>query len=338
MTISARQQALGNSKRRKLVPYALCAMLFALCGSASAQQQTKVSKIGWLSARRASNIGQETIVGMLRDLGYVEGKNIAIEYRFADDKLDRLPALAEELVRLKVDVLVTPGTPGALALKKATRTIPIVFTDVTDPVATGLVDSLARPGGNITGYTSVETALAGKRLELLKETVPKLLRVAVLWDPQNPSSAQEWKATQTAAVNLGLQLHSMEVRSADKYENAFKEAVKARSTALAACSTPLAASNQERIVELAAKNRLPAIYVQGSFVVSGGLMSYGADRTERYKRVAVFVDKILKGAKPADLPVEQPKKFEFIINLKTAKQIGLTIPPNVLARADRVIR
>jgi len=338
MTKGARQQALGNSKRRKLVPYALCTMLFALCGSASAQQQTKVSKIGWLSARRASNIGQETIVGMLRDLGYVEGKNIAFEYRFADDKLDRLPALAEELVRLKVDVLVTPGTPGALALKKATQTIPIVFTDVTDPVATGLVDSLARPGGNITGFTSVETALAGKRLELLKETVPKLLRVAVLWDPQNPSSAQEWKETQTAARNLGLQLHSMAVRSADKYEDAFKAAVKARSAALAVCSTPLAASNQERIVELAAKNRLPAIYVQGSFVVSGGLMSYGADRTERYKRVAVFVDKILKGTKPADIPVEQPKKFEFIINLKAAKQIGLTIPPNVLARADRVIR
>jgi len=311
----------------------------APCGAvALAQQQTKVSKIGWLSARGAANIGQETIVGMLRDLGYVEGKNVAYEYRFADDKLDRLPALAEELVRLKVDVLVTPGTPGALALKKATQTIPIVFTDVTDPIATGLVDSLARPGGNITGFTSVETPLAGKRLELLKETVPKLLRVAVLWDPQNPSSAQEWKATQTAAVNLGLQLHSMEVRSADKYENAFKEAVKARSAALAACSTPLAASNQERIVELAAKNRLPAIYVQGSFVVSGGLMSYGVDRTERYERVAVFVDKILKGTKPADIPVEQPTKFEFIINLKAAKQIGLTIPPNVLARADRVIK
>ena len=170
---------------QRIFALALCAILLALYGAASAQQQTKVSKIGWLSARGAANIGQETIVGMLRDLGYVEGKNIAYEYRFADDKLDRLPALAEELVRLKVDVLVTPGTPGALALKKATQTIPIVFTDVTDPIAAGLVDSLARPGGNITGFTSVETPLAGKRLELLKETVPKLLRVAVLWDPQN---------------------------------------------------------------------------------------------------------------------------------------------------------
>jgi putative tryptophan/tyrosine transport system substrate-binding protein len=316
----------------------LCLVLATLSVSAQAQQQTKASKIGWLSVRRASNIGQETIVAMLRDLGYVEGKNVVFENRFADNKLDRLPALAEELVRLKVNILVTPGTPGALALKKATQTIPIVFTDVTDPVATGLVDSLARPGGNLTGFTSVEAALAGKRLELLKETVPKLLRVAVLWDPQNPSSTQEWKESQTAARNLELQLHSMAVRSADQYESAFKEALRARSAALAVCSTPLAASNQERVVELATKNRLPAIYVQGSFVISGGLMSYGADRTERYKRVAVFVDKILHGAKPADLPVEQPKKFEFIINLKTAKQIGLTIPPNVLARADRIIR
>src|SRR5437016_2214982 len=205
MTV-ARKSRQGRMRNKTFI-WILSTILLTTVSIAAAQQQTKVSKIGWLSARRASNIGQETIVAMLRDLGYVEGKNIAFEYRFADNKLDRLPALAEELVRLKVDVLVTPGTPGALALKKATQTIPIVFTDVTDPVATGLVDSLARPGGNITGYTSVETALAGKRLELLKETVPKLLRVAVLWDPQNPSSAQEWKETQTAALNLGLQLH-----------------------------------------------------------------------------------------------------------------------------------
>jgi putative ABC transport system substrate-binding protein len=313
-------------------------MLFVICGSASAQQQARTFKIGWLSARGASNIGQETIVGMLRDLGYVEGKNVAFEYRFADNKLDRFPALAEELVRLKVDVLVTPGTPGALALKKATQTIPIVFTDVTDPVATGLVDSLARPGRNITGFTSVETALAGKRMELLKETVPKLLRVAVLWDPRNPSSIQEWKESQLAARELGLQLHSMQVSSADKYEDAFKEAIRARSGALAVSSNPLASSNQEQIAKLAARNRLPAIYVQGSFVTVGGLVSYGPDRTERYRRAAVFVDKILKGAKPAELPVEQPTKFELVINLKTAKEIGLTISQKVLAQADRVIR
>jgi putative ABC transport system substrate-binding protein len=275
---------------------------------------------------------------MLRDLGYVEGKNITFEYRYADDKLDRLPALANELVRLKVDVLVTPGTPGALALKKATQTIPIVFLDVTDPVAAGLVDSLARPEGNITGFSSIEAVLVSKRLDLLKETVSKLSRVAVLWDPNNPASKQEWKETQLAARELGLQLHSLEVTRADKYEDAFKDAIRARSGALAMLSTPLASSNQEKIVELAARNRLPAIYIQGSFVTAGGLMSYGPDRTERYRRAAVFVDKILKGTKPADLPVEQPTKFEFIINLKAAKEIGLTIPPNVLARADRVIK
>ena len=303
-----------------------------------AQQQTRVSKIGWLSARHGLNPGQEAIVHMLRELGHVEGRNVIYEYRFAGDKLEQIPILAEELVRLKVDVLITPGTPGALALKKATQTIPIIFTDVTDPVASGLVDSLARPGGNLTGFTSVEERLAGKRLELLKETIPKLSRVAVLWDPRVPSSTQEWKESQISAGSLGLQLRSMPVSSADKYENAFKDAMRARSAALAACSTPLAASNQERITELAAKYRLPAIYVQGSFVVSGGLMSYGADRNERYKRVAVFVDKILKGTKPADLPVEQPMKFEFVINLQTAKQLGLTIPQWTLMKADRVIR
>ena len=326
-------------KNRKLAGILAVVVTFAMCGAVvEAQQPAKIPKIGWLSARSASNLGQETIVSMLRDLGYVEGKSVAFEYRFADSKLDRLPALADELVRLKVDVLLTPGTPGALALKKATRTIPIVFLDVTDPVAAGLVDSLARPGGNITGFSSIEALLAGKRLELLKETVSKLSRVAVLWDPRNPSSAQEWKESQLAARELGMQLHSMEVSSADKYEGAFKEAVRARSGALAVLSAPLDTSNQQQIAELAARNRLPAIYVQESFISSGGLMSYGPDQTERYRRIAVFVDKILKGTKAADLPVEQPTKFEFIINLKVAKQIGLTIPPNVLARADKVIK
>jgi putative tryptophan/tyrosine transport system substrate-binding protein len=323
---------------KKMASLALIAMLLALSFPVNAQQSAKIPKIGWLSVRRASNIGQETIVRMLRDLGYVEGKNVAFEYRFADNNLDRLPALADELVRLKVDVLLTAGTPGALALKKATRTIPIVFLDVTDPVAAGLVDSLARPGGNLTGFSSIEAVLAGKRLELLKETVSKLSRVAVLWDPRNPASTEEWKESQRAARELGLQLHSMEVSSADKYEDAFKEAVRAHSGALAVLATPLAASNQAQIAELAARNRLPAVYVQGSFITNGGLMSYGPDRDERYRRISVFVDKILKGAKPADLPVEQPTKFEFIINLKAAQQIGLTIPPNVLARADRVIK
>src|SRR5215475_14138865 len=247
---------------RRVTILTLCALLFALCPFAHAQQQPT---IGWLSTRRASTSGRETIIRMLRDLGYVEGQNVAYEYRFAEDKLDRLPALADELVHLKVDVLLTAGTPGALALKKATRTIPIVFVDVTDPVAAGLVYSLAQPGGNITGFSSIEAVLAGKRLELLKETVSKLSRVAVLWDPRNPASAQEWKESQLAARGLGLQLHSMEVSSADKYEDAFKEAIRARSGALAVLSTPLASSNQGRIAGLAARNRLPAIYVQGKF-------------------------------------------------------------------------
>jgi putative ABC transport system substrate-binding protein len=239
----------------------IVATLFAIAVRAEAQSQDKVPKIGWLSARRASNSGQETIVRMLRDLGYVEGKNVAFEYRFADDKLDRLPALADELVRLKVDVLLTPGTPGALALKNATKTIPIVFADVTDPVAAGLVASLARPGGNITGFSSIEALLAGKRLELLKETVSKLSRVAVLWDPRNPGSTQEWKESQLAARELGLQLHSMEVSSADKYQDAFKEAIRAGSGALAVLSTPLASSNQDQLAKLAARNRLPILLV-----------------------------------------------------------------------------
>ena len=197
----------------KGVVWLLATFLLTAVSSAEAQQPAKTHKIGWLSARRALNSGQEVIVRMLRDLGYVEGKNIAFEYRYADDKLDRFPALADELVRLKVDVLLTPGTPGALALKNATKTIPIVFADVTDPVAAGLVESLARPGGNITGFTSIEVVLAGKRLELLKETVSNLSRVAVLWDPQSPSSTQEWKESQMAAQNLRLQLHSMAVRN-----------------------------------------------------------------------------------------------------------------------------
>ena len=314
-------------------------VLLAVAVIAKAQQPTKVPKIGWLGARPASAGGQVIIGRELRELGYVEGKNIAFEYRYADNKLDRLPVLADELVRLKVDVLVTPSTAEALAAKNTTRTIPIVFLGVADPVAAGLVDSLARPGGNITGVTNIAEVLAGKRLELLKETIPKLSRVAVLWDPQAaPSSALQWKESQLPARELGLQLHSMDIRSGNDFESAFKEAAKAGSAALAVTSSPFINSHQKRIADLATKNRLPAIYTRRDFVDSGGLMSYGPDQAELYRRAATYVDKILKGAKPADLPVEQPKKFEFIINLKAAKQIGLTIPPNVLARADQIIR
>ena len=323
--------------RAKILVYALPALILTTTHLAQAQQPTKVHKIGWVSLGSApANI--ESFLREFRKLGYVEGKNIAIESRYANDSFDRLPTLANELVRLKVDVLVTTSLAEALAAKDATRTIPIVLLGTGDPVAAGLVDSLARPGGNITGVTTIAPVLAGKRLQLLKETVPKLFRVAVLWNPHVLGVEPQWKESQLAALELGLQLHSMEVRDANDFERAFKEATKARSGALAVTGNPFNSSYRKRIAELATKNRLPAIYTRGQYVVSGGLMSYGPDLAELYRRGATYMDRILKGAKPADLPVEQPTKFEFIINLKTAKQIGLTIPPNVLARADKVIK
>ena len=324
---------------KKAVVVLLLGLAFVLVRLAEAQQQAKVAKIGYLSFRSGGpTSGTEVFRRELRALGYVEGKNIAFEYRSAEGKFERFPALVDELVRLKVDVLLTPGTPAALAAKNATRTIPIVFTAVADPVSTGLVDSLARPGGNITGFTEISEVLAGKRLELFKETVPKLSRVAVLWNPQNPGNAQQWKENQLPARELGLQLHSMEVSSADKYEGAFKEAVKARSSALAVAQDALAGSNLKLIADLAIKHLLPASYPRGEFVDNGGLMSYGPDPDESLRRVASMIDKILKGAKPADLPVEQPTKFELAFNLKTAKQIGVIIPQGLLYRADKVIR
>jgi putative ABC transport system substrate-binding protein len=271
----------------------------------------------------------------LSNLGYIEGKNIVFEHRYYEGNLDRLPALVGELVRLKVNIILASSTPAARAAKKATSTIPIVFFVQGDPVVAGLVESLGRPGGNITGFTSISPVIAGKRLELLKETVPKLSRVAVLWTPRQ--SEQSWKQSQLAARELGLHPYSMEVSNADQFDSAFKEAIKAGSTALAVTPTPLANSNRKLIAELAAKNRLPAIYPDSRWANSGGLMSYGADRTERYRRIALIVDKILKGAKPADLPVEQPTKFELVINLKTAKALGLKIPAHLLMAADKVI-
>ena len=314
-------------------------MLFALCSSVEAQQQATIPKIGWLGVRPAASDPARELFGReFRALGYVEGKNIIFEYRSAEDKLERLLTLADELVRLKVDVLLASLTPAAVAAKNATRTIPIVFHGGFDPVALGLVDSLARPGGNITGFTAIAPALAGKRLELLKEAVPKLSRIAVMWDPQNPGSVQQWKESQLSARELGLQLHSIQVSSAGKFEAAFKEAVNARTAALAVMASPFFYSNQKQLTDLAIKNRLPVTYPREEFVTSGGLMSYGSDRSESFRRAALMVDKILKGAKPADLPVEQPTKFELVINLKTANQIDLRIPPNVLARADWVIK
>jgi putative ABC transport system substrate-binding protein len=330
------------SPRSYLIRILLVAIIATWSGYGAiveAQQQPKMPKVGWLGARPAAIATGLKFLGQeLGKLGYVEGKNITFESRYADGKYDRLAALADELVRLKVDVLVTPSDIEALAAKNTTRTIPIVFLEVSDPVTSGLVDSLARPGGNLTGFTSIAPVLSGKRLELLKETVPRLSRVAVLWNPQNPGSAQQWKESQLPARDLGLQLHSMEVSSAEKYEAAFQEAMKGRSGALAVTLDSLANSNDKWIASLAVKNRLAAIFPRESYVGHGGLMSYGPNRIHALKRVAVYVDKLLKGTKPPDLPVEQPTEFELVINLKTAKTLGLTIPPIVLMRAQRVVK
>jgi putative ABC transport system substrate-binding protein len=328
---------------RTLGPIVIFALGFLLVSlSAEAQPQATIPKIGFLGSRPASSTGLESLRRNLRALGYVEGQHIAFEARYADNEPDRLPGLAEELVRLHVDVLVMAGTNEVRAAKHATSTIPIVFANVADPVADGLVDSLARPGGNITGFSTTLAVLAGKRLEflleLLKDTVPKLSRVAVLWDPRNVASTQQWQESQLAARELGLQLHSMAVSRADQYEDAFHEAMKAGSAALAVTLHGLANSHQERIVDLATRSRLPAIYARRDFVESGGLMSYGHEDAEPYRRVASMVDKILKGTKPADLPVEQPTTFELVLNLKTALALGLTIPPTLLFQADEVIR
>jgi putative tryptophan/tyrosine transport system substrate-binding protein len=326
---------------RRIISVVLATILLASSLPVQAQQPAKIPKIpkiGELRTRPILSARSELFRQALRELGYVEGKNVAFEYQYTEGKLDRLPTLVDELIRLKVDLLYTSSTAEALAAKEATRTIPVVFIGVSDPVGVGLVDSLARPGGNITGFTHIAEVLAGKRLELLKETIPRLSRVALLWNPKDLGTVEQLKKSQVAARELGLQLHSMEISSADKYEGGFKEAIQARSAALAVTQHALANSNQKRIAELAAKNRLPAIYPRGDYVTSGGLMSYGADESEPYRRAAVYVDKILKGAKPVDLPVEQPTKFELMINLKTAKALGLTIPPLVLMRAGKVVK
>jgi putative ABC transport system substrate-binding protein len=329
-----------KTMKKKFEVLTFYAVLFVLGLPGQAQPNARIARLGVLEANSAA-VGARRIEALrqgLRDLGHVEGQNTTIEYRYADGKLDRIPGLAAELVQLKVDVLVVSSTPGALAAKNATKTIPIVFFGVTDPVGAGLVPSLARPAENITGLTNVAAVLSGKRLELLKETVPKISRVAVLWDPKVLGSVPQWKESQLPGRELGMQLHSMEVSSADEYATAFKRAIKAGSTALAVTLNPLANSNQKRVVNLATNNRLPAIFPRADFVESGGLMSYGPIIEAEGRDAARLVEKILKGAKPADLPVEQPTKFELVINLKTAKQIGVTLPPNVLARADRVIR
>jgi ABC-type uncharacterized transport system substrate-binding protein len=311
---------------------------------ARAQQPKKVPRIGYLSAvdPARESTRSEGIRVALRKLGYIERQNIAIEYRYAEGKLDRLPELAAELVRLKVDIIiVTGGSIPVQAAKNATKTIPIVMVGAgLDPVEAGLVESLARPGGNITGLTLLSGDLGGKRLELLKEAVPKLARVAVLYNPTSPTSVREVKEVlPVAARALGLTVRSWEVRAADGFEKVFAALNKQRPDGLYVPSGgPLIFVNVKRIAGFALKSRLPSMYIRSDFADAGGFMSYGADLADSYRRVATYVDKILKGAKPEDLPVEQPTKFEFIINLKAAKQIGLTIPPNVLTIADRVIR
>ena len=318
----------------------LGAMLFALCLSAEAQQPQKVPRIGYLSstdpARESTRA--EAIRLSLRELG----QNIAFEYRYAEGKVDRFPELAAELVRLKVDIiLISGGELPIRAAKNATKTIPIVMMGLTaDPVELGFVESLARPGGNITGLTTLSRELGGKRLELLKEAVPKVARVAVLYDPAIPPSVIEVKEVlPTPARALGLTVQPWEVRDADGFERVFAALNKERPEGLyVPGGGPLINANVKRIAGLALKSRLPSMYYSRDAVDAGGLMSYGADLADSYRRVATYVDKILKGAKPADLPVERPTKFELVINLKTAKQIGLTIPQRVLGRADRVIR
>ena len=326
--------------KNKITTLALSALFFALCSSAWAQQATKVPRIGYLTAQSPLSVAArvEAFRQGLRELGYVEGKNIIIEWRYAEGKLDRSPGLAAELIGLKVDVIVSGGPQTSRVAKKATATIPIVMGFDNDPVGNGFVSSLARPGGNITGLSSLAPEISGKQLELLKEIVPKLSRVAVFENSNEPANPQSVKEIELAAGVFGVQLQHVDVIGPKDIETAFRLATKGRAEAILSLNSPVLNSQRKEVADLAVKSRLPAIYGNGEHVEAGGLMYYGANTPELFRRAATYVDKILKGAKPRDLPVEQPKKFELIINLKAAKQIGLTIPPNVLARADRVIK
>ena len=324
---------------KRILSIALATLILALVHLADAQQAKKVPRIGMLipvsPAAAAGNI--DAFRQGLRNRGWVDGQNIAVETRYSE-RAEWLPDLAAELVQLKVDVIVTWGTPAARAAENATSTIPIVMAAAIDPVGTGLVSSLARPGGNLTGLSSGGAELSGKALELLREIVPRVTRVAVVWNPDNPAEKVKVKETQAAAQALGVRLQSLEARAPNELESAFGAMTKERAGALLVQHELVFLTHRKRIVELAAKNRLPAMYERKEYVDVGGLMSYGVSFPENFRRAATYVDKILKGSKPADLPVEQPMKFELIINLKAAKQIGLTIPHEVLARADKVIK
>jgi len=334
--------------RKEIIAVTLCALLLALSVLAEAQQAKKIPRVGYLAGGGdPNNPGPEVVAFRqgLHDFGYIEGKNILVEYRYryAEDKQDRIASLVAELVQLKVDVLVSPLGPAIIAAKEATKTIPIVMVISSDPIATGLVDSLAHPGGNITGLTTLIRDLSGKRLELLKEAGPKISRVGVLWSTTkiaelgDPTSSFQYY--EVAASTLKMPLQSLQVREPNPdFEGAFQAAAKGRVSALIIVRTTLLIGYRKQIADLAIKNRLPSMSEGSNFVEAGGLMSYSANFAEAYRRAAYYVDKILKGAQPSNLPVEQPTKFEFVINLKAAKQIGLTIPPNVLARADKVIK
>jgi putative ABC transport system substrate-binding protein len=310
----------------------------AFSETAGTQQPATMPRIGFLAASTGEGSRPAPVTEGLRELGYLEGKNIVIEWRQAAGKLDRLAAFADELVRLKVDVLLTAGSTATRAAKHATSTIPIVMVQDNDPVGSGFIASLARPGGNITGLSTLRPEISGKRLELLKEVIPGLSRVAILGSSNNPGNAEALKETEAAAAALKVQVQYRDVQTVNDIEAAFRDVRSQRADAALVLGGPIFNVNRRALAEHAAKTRLPTIYVRQNFVEAGGLMSYGINIADLQRRAAIYVDKILKGAKPADLPVEQPTKFELVINFKTAKQIGLVIPPNVLARADRVIR
>jgi len=326
--------------RKTIISFALTALFSALGASAEAQQPTKIPRIRVIFGQSRSS-SESLVEGFrqgLRDRGYVEEKNIIIDYRYGEGREDLLRDFAGDLVRLKVDIIVTASTVAAVTAKQLTGTIPIVVAGTGDPVATGLVANLARPGGNVTGLSAMSSELSTKQLELIREIVPKIDRLAVLYDPRNPVNVPRWKEIEHSAPAFRIQLLRLEVRGPEDYESAFAAAARGRADALLVLREPLNQTYQTRIVSLAAQKKLPAIYPLRQYVEVGGLLSYGINAADLYRRAATFVDKILKGTKPADLPVEQPTKFELVINLKTAKQIGLTIPPSVLLRADKVIK
>jgi putative ABC transport system substrate-binding protein len=326
--------------RKIVMRLTLCAMLFALCFSAEAQQPGRVNRIGFLGNSTA--VLEANLIGPfregLRDLGYIEGKNISIEYRWAEGKYERFPDLIAELIALKVDVIVTAGTPATQAYQRARTSIPLVMVAVGDPVGTGIVASLNRPGGNITGLTSISPELEGKRIELLREVIPKLSHIAVLWNPKNAYHAIENKQVEAAAAALRMKVLYLGVETQEQIGNAFAQILKERPGALLVLADRVFLHNRVLIMDFAAKHRLPGVYAYVELVEAGGLMSYGPNYAHMHRRAATYVDKILKGTKPADLPVEAPIKFELVINLKAAKRIGVTVPPSVLYRADKVIK